>query len=307
MATENGLQRASRPLIFGEVLFDRFPDGSSVLGGAPFNVAWNLRGFGLNPLFISRVGRDVAGDKVFTHMQDWGLDTSALQRDERYPTGAVKVTLADGQPSFDICAEQAYDFISHDEIARSITDETFTLLYHGTLAGRHQVSHATLEWMATTLDSPIFVDINLRPPWNSPTKIDEALSRAHWLKLNSDELMDIAESNHSGDIIATARQVMRTFNISEIFLTLGADGAYLVTADEAMCGEPVAVGSLIDTVGAGDAFAAVSILGIQLGWSRRQLLRNALEFASAVCGIRGATCSDPSFYQEFATRWKEQT
>ena len=25
-----------RPLVFGEVLFDHFPDGSAVLGGAPF-------------------------------------------------------------------------------------------------------------------------------------------------------------------------------------------------------------------------------------------------------------------------------
>jgi len=31
--------------IFGEVLFDHFPDGSRVLGGAPFNVAWHLQAF----------------------------------------------------------------------------------------------------------------------------------------------------------------------------------------------------------------------------------------------------------------------
>ncbi|MEM7234470.1 MAG: hypothetical protein AAF517_19985, partial [Planctomycetota bacterium] len=43
-----------RPVVFGEVLFDRFPDGRSILGGACFNVAWNLRGLGLDPLFVSR-------------------------------------------------------------------------------------------------------------------------------------------------------------------------------------------------------------------------------------------------------------
>jgi len=37
------------PVLFGEILFDRFPDGREVLGGAPFNVAWHLRGFGLDP------------------------------------------------------------------------------------------------------------------------------------------------------------------------------------------------------------------------------------------------------------------
>ncbi|MGD9171680.1 MAG: carbohydrate kinase, partial [Candidatus Thiodiazotropha sp.] len=32
--------------IFGEVLFDCFPTGEQVLGGAPFNVAWHLQAFG---------------------------------------------------------------------------------------------------------------------------------------------------------------------------------------------------------------------------------------------------------------------
>ncbi len=53
-----------RPVIFGEVLYDCFPDGQAVLGGAPFNVAWHLQGFGRAPLFISRVGDDPLGHHV---------------------------------------------------------------------------------------------------------------------------------------------------------------------------------------------------------------------------------------------------
>ena len=37
----------TRPVVFGEVLFDCFPDGSRVLGGAPFNVAWHCQAFWL--------------------------------------------------------------------------------------------------------------------------------------------------------------------------------------------------------------------------------------------------------------------
>lgn len=44
--------------IFGEVLFDHFPDGNQVLGGAPFNVAWHLQAFGQSPCMVSRVGND---------------------------------------------------------------------------------------------------------------------------------------------------------------------------------------------------------------------------------------------------------
>ena len=52
------------PVLFGEVLFDCFEDGSRVLGGAPFNVAWHLQGFGLSPLLISCIGRDAEGQYV---------------------------------------------------------------------------------------------------------------------------------------------------------------------------------------------------------------------------------------------------
>ena len=61
--TGNGL------CIFGEVLYDVFPDGTQVLGGAPFNVAWHAQAFGLSPQFISRVGSDEAGDRVIAAMQ----------------------------------------------------------------------------------------------------------------------------------------------------------------------------------------------------------------------------------------------
>ena len=50
--------------IFGEVLFDVFPDGHQVLGGAPFNVAWHLQAFGQSPFFISRVGNDPQGKEI---------------------------------------------------------------------------------------------------------------------------------------------------------------------------------------------------------------------------------------------------
>jgi len=57
------------PLIFGEVLFDCFPDGSAVLGGAPFNVAWHLHGMGLAPLMITAVGDDEHGKLVLEKMK----------------------------------------------------------------------------------------------------------------------------------------------------------------------------------------------------------------------------------------------
>lgn len=50
-----------RLCIFSEVLFDHFPSGKSILGCAPFNVAWHLQAFGQAPQFINRAGNDAEG------------------------------------------------------------------------------------------------------------------------------------------------------------------------------------------------------------------------------------------------------
>lgn len=58
------------PVMFGEVLFDHFPDGHVVLGGAPFNVAWHLQAFAKAPMIVSRVGNDPLGHQIRQSMEN---------------------------------------------------------------------------------------------------------------------------------------------------------------------------------------------------------------------------------------------
>ena len=124
------------PLIVGEVLFDHFPDGSAVLGGAPFNVAWHLQGFGASPLFVSRVGSDEESAAVQSTMAHWRMRTEALQTDPDRPTGQVEVSLEAGSPSFDILADQAYDRIDWRVASQQVAAQHPALIYHGTLVAR---------------------------------------------------------------------------------------------------------------------------------------------------------------------------
>ena len=54
--------------------------------------------------------------------------------------------------------------------------------------------------------------------------------------------------------------------------------------------------TVVDTVGAGDAFASVVMLGLLRQWPLPRLLSRAQQFASRVVGLRGATTDDPLFY-----------
>ncbi|MGD8593036.1 MAG: PfkB family carbohydrate kinase, partial [Gammaproteobacteria bacterium] len=176
------------PLIFGEVLFDCFPDGAAVLGGAPFNVAWHLHGMGLAPLMISAVGKDEHGKQVLNKMQEWGMDTSALQTSETYPTGQVTVNFNHGEPSYEIVPDQAYDHVAFEPLANAFQNREHALLYHGTLVLRTEHTKRHIAALINDHDLPVFVDVNLRSPWWREQDVKETIARAKWVKLNQDEL-----------------------------------------------------------------------------------------------------------------------
>ena len=58
--------------------------------------------------------------------------------------------------------------------------------------------------------------------------------------------------------------------------------------------------SVVDTVGAGDAFCSVLILGILKQWDVSTTLQRAQEFTSQIVGIQGATTFEQSFYDLFS-------
>ena len=285
-----------RPCIFGEVLFDHFPDGQRVLGGAPFNVAWHLQAFGQAPRFISRVGDDDEGTTIRAAMRDWGMDTDGLQTDDRLPTGRVSVTLDNGEPSYDIVRPCAYDAIAAADCRGA------TLLYHGSLAVRADASRRTLRELVAEGPRSIFLDVNLRRPWWTSDDILSLLDQANWVKLNADELALLAAGS------AAPRAFIERHGLDGLILTRGAEGADVIMADGGHWhAAPSAATHVVDTVGAGDAFASVMIVGLLRAWPPDATLQRAQAFASRIVGQRGATVSDPAFYQHFIDDWALNT
>ena len=290
---------SGRPVLFGEVLFDHFPDGSAVLGGAPFNVAWHLHAFGARPLLISRVGNDALGRRIRDTMQSWGMDAAGLQLDSAHPTGTVEVSIEHDEPHYDIVEHRAWDYIDADSLPPL---DDAALLYHGSLALRNPVSRQALDRLRASLDVPVFVDINLRPPWWEREQVDHHLDGARWVKLNEDELDALAPAGD--DLVQRATALQQAHQLELLITTRGGAGA-LAHDREGRVHQagPPATDRLIDTVGAGDAFAAVTILGLLHDWAIEQTLQRAQTFASAIVGIRGATPAHGDFYTVFRQHW----
>jgi len=280
--------------VFGEVLFDCFPTGEQILGGAPFNVAWHLQALGNRPQFISRVGDDELGQQILAAMRKWGMGTAGIQLDPVHQTGQVAVKVVEDEPSYTIIPDSAYDFVDAAQIDSSTCGG---ILYHGTLSLRNSVSRNAFQSLAQCSAAAIFLDVNLRSPWWEKTKVYERLAQASWVKLNQDELRLLGFD--ARDIRQEMARFQTEFQLEQLILTRGEAGALVRTA-EGEFHEVVArqVPLLVDTVGAGDAFTAVYIHGLLSGWSITKTLQVAQQFACKIIGVRGATINDESFYQE---------
>lgn len=302
MTTHQGLDIA----IFGEAIADVFPD-RTVIGGAPLNVARHLNALHMHPVFITRLGEDDLKQTLMETFTSEGLDTTGIQIDPVKPTGKVVVTIENGEPSYDIVPDQAYDHIHEGMTHLTMISAQPVLKYFGTLAQRNVVSRTALETFISDKPAPVFLDLNLRDPWYDAEIIERALTRCDYAKMNIGELkticklMDIeGESEES-----LARAVTVQFKLKQIIITCGADGCWAL--DENMnqiSAESAPIkGEIADTVGAGDGFAAIYLLGLVLDWPTEQIMQRANTFASAICTLHGAAPSSPTFYQTFKDAW----
>jgi fructokinase len=293
---------------FGEILVDQFYD-REVTGGAPFNVACHLHAFGACPLLISRVGTDPTGDRLWDAVAARGMSTAGLQRDADHPTGRVRVVETDDGHRFDILGDQAYDYIETDSAYSVASALQPGVIYFGTLAQRGASRHALHRLLATTQATPI-LDVNLRDPWVDAEVLHASLQHARIVKLNEEELARIAAllALDGADSETQATALHAAFDLDYVVMTRGAGGAVMVGpsgAIDAVRGRPLA--GLVDTVGAGDAFAAVFILGELHHWPAALRLSRADAFGRAICRIRGAVPATLDFYRPFRRDWRLDT
>lgn len=296
---------SKRVVLFGELLADCFPDHEAI-GGAPFNVARHLQAFGARPRLISRIGKDVLGERLLELLQRMGLDVSGIQHDELRPTGRVRVRIDGGGHSFEILPDQAYDHIDAEAARMATAGFQPRLVYFGTLVQRHSVSRDALRAMLASTKAPRILDLNLRPPWCDADIVRASLEQADIVKSNAEELSQVAKwlDLPKGNEHWTVRALLDRFSLRFVLVTAAEAGAWLRGSDGTeFCLAGKNRVEVVDTVGAGDAFTAVFLLGLLRHWPPSLSLERADAFARAICGIRGAVPLGDDFYVPFRTAW----
>lgn len=266
----------------GEALFDCYPDGRRLPGGAPFNFSVQAHRvasrYGGRALPVTRVGDDPLGRHFLAAVD---APRHAIQVDPAHPTGCVEVTISGGEPRYEIATGVAWDFIEYEPLSCDA-------VCFGTLAQRSPVSrHSIQDFVAAVPPRALrLFDINLRQHFWDSAVIEESLRLANAVKLNADEMRIVADLFH----LESPAGLLGRFGLHTVVLTEGERGTTLYTRDGVTRGEKVrfAPAPDADAVGAGDACAAVVAVGLVCGWTPARIVALANRVGAWVASRRGA-------------------
>jgi fructokinase len=265
----------------GEILWDLM-GGQEHLGGATFNFSVQLSRLGHDVSFISAVGDDDRGRRALETAARLGLSTKFIRTVRDAPTGTVSIILdADGQPSYVLDRPAAYDFAALP--AEPVNPDW---LYHGTL---HFMAQRIYALRHCYHDARRFYDINLRKDSYTAPLVIELLELADVVKLNDDEVIHVqqmAGTSHAS-IEDFCRDFASRFQWDAVCVTRGERGCAILKGGEyvEVPGVPVKVA---DTVGAGDAFAAAFLHGLDQGWPAAKIGAYANRLGALVASRTGA-------------------
>ncbi len=281
-------------LAVGEVLWDLLPSGKQ-LGGAPANFTYQCRSLGADARLVTRVGDDALGREVLERFRLLGLPTEPVQVDHEFPTGTVDVALApDGQPRFTVRENVAWDRIEADQAALARAACADALCF-GSLSQRGEPSRSAIHELvsASRRGALRLFDVNLRHPFIDRDVIADSLTLANALKLNDQELAELAAMfGLSSGVRDSMSELADRFELSLVELTQGAHGSVLL-ADGVWSDHPGLRATVSDTIGAGDAFAAVLVVGRLTSRPLEEINRHANEVAAFVCSQPGGTPTLP--------------
>ncbi|WP_157150297.1 carbohydrate kinase family protein [Brachyspira sp. SAP_772] len=271
-------------LTFGELLYDVYND-ISVIGGAPFNYSIQLSRL-LNSddklKFITALGNDKFGNDAVDFIKKENIDSSLIQINNKYNTGKATVFLNEKKvPDYIIHEDAAWDNIEYNEKLENALKEKYDLFYFNILSQRSECSYNTIKKIYSSIDSKYKIcDVTFRKNYYTKEKIKEALEFINILKINDDELYTIKNIFYptlENDNEKLLKMLYKDFNIEYIFLTLGSKGASVFYNNEYIF-KPSNKVQVVDTVGAGDSFAAALSYAILNNLD----IRKVLDFASAV-------------------------
>jgi fructokinase len=301
-------------VVAGEALFDLVlaRDGSLAghPGGGPYNVARTIARLGQSAAFLGRLSTDGCGRRLREELASDGVGLDAAVATDAPTTLALAELDGAGVARYRFYESgTSAPGLSAGEAGNALPPR-FRSFYLGTLGLVFEPIGSTLEALVARVPDSTLValDPNCRPsmirdPAAFRGRLARLLARTDVVKVSEEDLAWIAPGADPAD---AARGLLGQGHAVAL-LTLGPDGALVVTADATVAVTAPAV-HVIDTIGAGDAFMGAFLAR----WAERGLEREdlgrldevarAAEFACRVAAITcGRAGADPPRLAELVT------
>ena len=260
-------------ICMGEILIDFLPieQGGRTVGftmhpgGAPFNVAVGLSRLGQPTAFAGKVSTDMFGRYLRAYAEGEGIDTRFLLPADA-PTTLAFVAVEGGEPVFAFYGEGAADtLLAPDEVPAALFDET-AILHFGSISLLRGTTPSAVLSTARRLQGRALLsfDPNVRPGLVRDEAayralLDQLFSLADIVKLSAVDIAWLAPGQSVEQFAAGLLE--RQQGPVLVAVTRGGQGV-LVRAGAQRWELPTFPVTIVDTVGAGDAFSAGLLAGL---------------------------------------------
>lgn len=268
---------------------------SASVAGAEFNVAVGLTRLGHHVGYLTKLGKDPFGRQIIKMMNADGIDTSMTMSVDEYRTGfMLKAKTSTGDPDiYYYRKNSAASTISPEDVQGLDLNSWDALHTTGILPATSDTAHAAslcLMKKAREAGKKIFFDPNLRPQlWKDEatmiSSINELASYADVVMPGVGEGRILTGSENPEKIAAF---YLKYPNVTCVVVKVGADGACAYTRDRKLHVPSYQHGPIVDTVGAGDGFAA----GFESAVLEGKTLEEALRRGNAIGTIQIMNPSD---------------
>ena len=280
--TQNGVSGQGNPL------FEANP------GGAPCNVLAMLTKLGHKTAFVGKVGNDFFGTQLKEALDEVGICSDYLCRDnEVHTTLAMVHTLPGGDRDFSFYRNPGADMmLAEDEIPEDLLKNT-RIFHFGTLSMTHEgVREATKKAISIAKEAGALLsfDPNLRfPLWRSEAEAREqvlyGLGYCDILKISDNEIQWLTGEE---DYTKGVEWIKERYDISLILVSMGKEGSRAYYQGKMADAAPILRENTIETTGAGDPFCGC-VLHYLLEHDIKNLtednLREMLHFANCAASL----------------------
>ena len=251
-------------------------------GGKGANQAVIAAHCGAEVHFVGKLGRDLFGDSIAENFKKLGIDSDYVERSDT-PNGVAHIWVdANGENRIIIIPGA-----NHEIESKKAIEAIESIAGLAVVVAQCEIKQeVTLAAFSAAKKRGCVTILNPAP--YQPLS-EELLAVSDWIIPNETEFKELLGRDPTSD------EVLKKFRPGKnSIVTLGSEGAVLITSDGNLTRISAPKVNAVDTTGAGDAFVGVFAFGLASGKNPEDAMKLGVKVASLSVTRKGAQSSYPS-------------